>query len=161
MVRQFLDEMAKNPGILQPDIDLRLNKPELRISVDREKAADLGVSVEVVARALETTLGGRQVTRYKRDAEQYDVIIQNKASGRDVPQNIENINVRGRNDVMVPLSALVKMRESVSPRELNHFGQRRSATITANLSPDYSLGEALRFMDATAGKILKLSLIHI
>ncbi|MEI7785605.1 MAG: efflux RND transporter permease subunit [Betaproteobacteria bacterium] len=155
VVRQFLDEMAKNPGIVQPDIDLRLNKPELRIDVDREKAADLGVSVEVVARALETTLGGRQVTRYKRDAEQYDVIIQNRASGRDVPQDIENINVRGRNDVMVPLSALVKARESVSPRELNHFGQRRSATITANLTADYSLGEALRFMDATAAKVLK------
>jgi multidrug efflux pump len=95
------------------------------------------------------------VTRYKRDAEQYDVIIQNRASGRDVPQDIETINVRGRNDVMVPLSALVKTRESVSPRELNHFGQRRSVTITANLSPDYSLGEALTFMDATATKVLK------
>ena len=155
VVRQFLDEMAKNPGIVQPDIDLRMNKPELRIVIDRDKAADMGVSVDVVARALETTLGGRQVTRYKRDAEQYDVIIQNRASGRDVPQDIENINVRGRNDVMVPLSALVKTRESVSPRELNHFGQRRSVTITANLSADYSLGEALTFMDATATKVLK------
>jgi multidrug efflux pump len=155
VVRQFLDEMAKNPGIIQPDIDLRMNKPELRIVIDRDKAADMGVSVDVVARALETTLGGRQVTRYKRDAEQYDVIIQNRASGRDVPQDIENINVRGRNDVMVPLSALVKTRESVSPRELNHFGQRRSVTITANLSADYSLGEALTFMDATASKVLK------
>ncbi len=155
VVRQLLDEIAKNPGIVQPDIDLRMNKPELRIVIDRDKAADMGVSVDVVARALETTLGGRQVTRYKRDAEQYDVIIQNRASGRDVPQDIENINVRGRNDVMVPLSALVKTRESVSPRELNHFGQRRSVTITANLSADYALGEALAFMDATASKVLK------
>ncbi len=155
VVRQILEEVAKNPGIIQPDVDLRLNKPELRVSVDREKAADLGVSVDVVARALETTLGGRQVTRYKRDAEQYDVIVQNRASGRDVPQDIDNIFVRGRNDTMVPLSALVKLRESVSPRELNHFGQRRSVTITANLSPDYSLGEALKFMDQTAAKVLK------
>jgi multidrug efflux pump len=63
--------------------------------------------------------------------------------------------VRGRNDTMIPLSALVKVRESVSPRELNHFGQRRSATITANLSPDYSLGQALAFMNDTAAKVLK------
>jgi multidrug efflux pump len=155
VVRQMLDEMAKNPGIVAPDADLRLNKPELRIEVDRAKAADLGVSVEVVAKALETMLGGRIVTRYKRDAEQYDVIVQTTAGGRTTPEDIDNINVRGRGDTMIPLSALVKVRESVSPRELNHFGQRRSASITANLAPDYSLGEALKFMDATSAKVLK------
>lgn len=155
VVRQLLDEVAKNPGIVSPDADLRLNKPELRIDVDREKAADLGVSVEVVAKALETMLGGRIVTRYKRDAEQYDVIVQTRASGRSTPEDIDNIYVRGRNDAMIPLSALVKVRESVSPRELNHFGQRRSASITASLAPDYSLGEALTFMEQTAAKVLK------
>ncbi|NKE64889.1 efflux RND transporter permease subunit [Ramlibacter sp. RBP-2] len=155
VTRQFLDEIAKNPGIVSPDVDLRLNKPELRIEVDRAKAADMGVSVEVVAKALETMLGGRQVTRYKRDAEQYDVIVQTRPSGRSTPEDIDGINVRGRGDTMIPLSALVKARESVSPRELNHFGQRRSVSITANLAPDYSLGEALKFMDATAAKVLK------
>ena len=155
VVRQILDEIAKNPGIVSPDVDLRLNKPELRIEVERDKAADLGVSVEVVAKAIETLLGGRNVTRYKRDAEQYDVIVQTAASGRTTPDDIDRIYVRGRNDAMIPLSALVKVRESVSPRELNHFGQRRSVSITASLSGDYSLGEALRFMDATAAKVLK------
>jgi len=155
VVRQMLDEMAANPGIVSPDVDLRLNKPELRIEVDRDKAADMGVSVEVVAKALETMLGGRIVTRYKRDAEQYDVIVQTEARGRTTPEDIASINVRGRNDTMIPLSALVKVRESVSPRELNHFGQRRSASITASLSPDYSLGEALAFMDRTAARVLK------
>lgn len=154
-VRRMLDEIAKNPGIVSPDADLRLNKPELRIDVDREKAADMGVSVEVVAKALETMLGGRIVTRYKRDAEQYDVIVQTEPRGRTTPEDIEDINVRGRNDTMIPLSALVKVRESVSPRELNHFGQRRSASITASLSPDYSLGQALQFMDETAARVLK------
>ncbi|RZJ06611.1 MAG: efflux RND transporter permease subunit, partial [Haliea sp.] len=76
VVRQMLDEIAKQPGILQPDVDLRLNKPELRVDIDRTRAADLGVPVDVVARAIETMLGGRNVTRYKRDAEQYDVIVQ-------------------------------------------------------------------------------------
>ncbi len=155
VVRQMLDEMAKNPGIQSPDVDLRLNKPELRIEVDRDKAADMGVSVEVVAKAIETMLGGRVVTRYKRDAEQYDVIVQNQASGRTTPEDIDSIHVRGRNDTMIPLSALVKVRESVAPRELNHFGQRRSVSITANLAPDYSLGQALTFMNETAAKVLK------
>ncbi|MDP3230781.1 MAG: efflux RND transporter permease subunit [Acidovorax sp.] len=151
----FMAEIAKNPGIVGPDVDLRLNKPELRIEVNRERAADLGVGVDVVAKAIETMLGGRTVTRYKRDAEQYDVIVQTAARGRTTPENIDTIYVRGRNDAMIPLSSLVNVRESVSPRELNHFGQRRSATITANLSADYSLGEALTFMDTTAAKVLK------
>ncbi|WP_411883888.1 efflux RND transporter permease subunit [Polaromonas sp. YR568] len=155
ITRQMLDEIAKNPGIVSTDVDLRLNKPELRIEVERDKAADLGVSVEVVAKAIETLLGGRNVTRYKRDGEQYDVIVQTQASGRTTPDDIDRIYVRGRNDAMIPLSALVKVRESVSPRELNHFGQRRSVSFTASLSSDYSLGQALRFMDETAAKILK------
>eukprot|EP01031_Cornospumella_fuschlensis_P022113 gene22113-27072_t len=155
ITRQMMDEIAKNPGILSPDVDLRLNKPELRVEVDRVKAAELGVSIEVVAKTIETMLGGRVVTRYKRDAEQYDVIVQTLPSARNTPDDIDVIQVRGRNDAMIPLSSLVKVRESVSPRELNHFGQRRSVSITANLAPDYSLGEALKFMDETAAKVLK------
>ncbi|MFN7195758.1 MAG: efflux RND transporter permease subunit, partial [Hylemonella sp.] len=119
VTRQFLDEIAKNPGFLTPDVDLRLNKPELKIDVNREKAADLGVSVEVVARAIETMLGGRPVTRYKKDGDQYDVIVQTQSAGRDTPDDIERIFVRGRGDAMIPLSSLVTVRESVAPRELN------------------------------------------
>ena len=99
-------------------------------------------------------LGGRVVTRYKRDAEQFDVLVQTGAEGRATPDAIERLFVKGRNDVMVPLSSLVKVREAVSPRELNHFNQRRSVTLTANLAPGYSLGEALKFLDATAAKTL-------
>jgi multidrug efflux pump len=155
LTRQLMDEVAKNPGILSPDVDLRLNKPELRIEVDRVKAAELGVSIDVVARTIETMLGGRVVTRYKRDAEQYDVIVQTQPSARNTPDDIDVIQVRGRNDTMIPLSSLVKVRESVSPRELNHFGQRRSVSITANLAPDYSLGEAIKFMEEASAKVLK------
>ena len=154
-VRAFQDELAKNPGFVQVDTDLRLNKPEIKLEVDRERAADMGVGVDLIARAVETMLGGRKVTRYKREGEQYDVIVQTNPSGRATPDDIEKIFVRGRNDTMIPLAALVKIREVVVPRELNHFGQRRSASITSNLSADYSVGEALDFMDATAKKVLK------
>ena len=154
-VRAFQDELAKNPGFVQVDSDLRLNKPEIKLEVDRERAADMGVGVDAIARAVETMLGGRNVTRYKREGEQYDVIVQTNPTGRDTPDDIEKIFVRGKGESMIPLSALVKIREVVVPRELNHFGQRRSASITANLSADYSVGEALDFMDATARKVLK------
>jgi len=150
----MLAEMQKNPGIVQPDSDLQLNKPEIFIDVDRARAADAGVAVDVVARTIETMLGGRVVTRYKRDAEQYDVLVQTESAGRATPEDIDKIFVRGRGEAMVPLSSLVKVREAVSPRELNHFNQRRSVTLSANLAPGYSLGEALKFMDATAGRVL-------
>ncbi len=150
----MLAEMQKNPGIVQPDSDLQLNKPEIFIDVDRARAADMGVSVESVARTVETMLGGRVVTRYKRDAEQYDVLVQTTAGGRATPEDIARIFVRGRNETMVPLSSLVRVREAVSPRELNHFNQRRSVALSANLAPGYSLGEALKFMDDTAARVL-------
>ncbi len=153
--QQILAEMARNPGFIAPDTDLRLNKPELFVDVDRDRAADAGVSVEQVARTVETMLGGRAVTRYKRGADQYDVLVQTDVSGRTRPEDIEKLFVRGRNDAMVPLSSLVKVRESVSPRELNHFNQRRSVSITSNLAPDYSLGQALKFLDESAARVLK------
>ena len=155
VTRQFMDEITKNPGIVSADIDLRLNKPELKVDVDREKAADLGVNIDAVARAIETMLGGRQVTRYKRGGDQFDVIVQTDASGRATPDDIEKIFVRGRGDTMIPLASLVNIRESVAPRELNHFSQRRSVSITANLAADYSLGQALDFLDSTAARVLK------
>ena len=150
----MIAEMQKNPGIVQPDSDLQLNKPEIFIDVDRARAADVGVSVDTVARTIETMLGGRVVTRYKRDADQFDVLVQTEVRGRTTPEDIDKIFVRGRGDAMVPLSSLVKVREAVSPRELNHFNQRRSVTLTANLAPGYSLGEALTFMDGAAQRTL-------
>ena len=155
VVRAMQEEIAKNPGIVSVDTDLRLNKPEISLEVDRERAADMGVPVDAIARAVETMMGGRQVTRYKREGEQFDVLVQTKPSDRDTPDDIEKIFVRGRNDAMIPLSALVKIREVVVPRELNHFSQRRSASITANIAPDYSLGEALDFMKQVSSKVLK------
>jgi multidrug efflux pump len=112
------------------------------------------VPVDVIGRTLETMLGGRQVTRYKQDAEQYDVIVQVAAASRADPRDIRDIFVRARNGEMVPLANVVKVSEAVAPRELNHFGQRRSVTISANLAPNYALGEALQWMDQTAARIL-------
>ncbi|MGS5086956.1 efflux RND transporter permease subunit [Hydrogenophaga sp. A37] len=154
VVRQFQDELAKHPGFVQVDTDLRLNKPEIRMDVDRERAADMGVSVDVIARTVETMLGGRVVTRYKRDGEQYDVVVQTVSGDRSAPEDIDGLFVRGRGEAMIPLASLVTLREVVVPRELNHFGQRRSASITANLSPELALGDALQVMNGIATEIL-------
>jgi multidrug efflux pump len=154
VMRRFQDELAKHPGFVQVDTDLRLNKPEVRMDVDRERAADAGVNVDAIARTVETLLGGRTVTRYKRGGEQFDVVVQTDNAQRNAPDDIDRLFVRGRGDVMVPLASLVTIREVVVPRELNHFAQRRSASITANLAPSLALGDALAIMDRIAEDIL-------
>ncbi len=155
VVQAMMGDIAKNPGLQAADTNLRLNRPELRVLVDRDKAADAGVQIETVGRTLETMLGGRQVTRFKKDGEQYDVIVQVQADERNAPDDISNIFVRGRSDQMLPLTSLIKVNESVAPRDLFHFGQRRAVLITANIAASYTLGEALDFMQQTADKHLK------
>jgi multidrug efflux pump len=154
VVQKMLNELQRWPGMQGVDNDLRLNKPELKIRLDRDRVADAGVQVEQIGRLLETALGGRQVTRYKRFGDQYDVIVQLEPRARNEPTDISDLYVRGRNEAMVPLTSLIKVDETVSPRELNHFGQRRAVTFTANLAPGTSLGEAVEFIEGVAGRTL-------
>ncbi|MFS2013219.1 efflux RND transporter permease subunit [Azospirillum sp. CT11-132] len=160
MVNAMMAEARNFPGLTNIDTDLKLNKPELRVSLDRDKSADLGVDVDTVGRTLETLLGGRQVTRFKKDGKQYDVIVQVANVDRRNPDDIAGIYVRGGTSAtggagqMISLANLVKVEERVAPKELNHFNKLRSATITATLAPGTSLGEALAVMQAAANKVL-------
>jgi multidrug efflux pump len=138
-----------NPGLLNPDSDLKLNKPEIKVRVDREKAADMGIPIESIGRTLETLLGGRDVTRFKRAGDQYDVIVKVDNSGRTTPRDLMQIYMRGQNGNMVELANLIDYDETVAPRELNHFNKMRAVTISASLAPGYSLGEALAFLEQT------------
>lgn len=155
VVQQIIAEASNNPGLVNIDSDLRLNKPQVNVAVDRDKAADAGVQIETVGRTLETMLGGRNVTRFKRGSDQYDVVVQVEKDERSSPDDINNIFVRSRDDQMIPLASLLKVQEAVAPRELNHFGQRRAVVISANLANGYTQGEAIDFMEATAQKVLK------
>jgi len=152
-VDQLLAAARQNPRLLNLDTDLKLNKPELKVSVDREKAANLGIEIETIGRTLETMLGGRQVTRFKQNGKQYDVVVKLADSDRARPDDLTQIFVRARGGDMVPLSNLVEIRETVAPKELNHFNKLRSATITATLAPGYVLGEALEFLQIEAEKL--------
>jgi multidrug efflux pump len=154
MLERFLVEARKIPGVINLDSDLKLNKPELKVQVDRDKAADLGISLEDMGRGIETLLGGREVTRFKRDGKQYEVIVQVADVDRRNPDALETIFARGRDGVMVPLSNIVTVQESVAPRELNHFNKLRSATVTATLAPETSLGEALAALEDAARRTL-------
>jgi len=128
------------------DSDLRLNKPELEINIDRERASGLGVSVTDIGTTLETFLGGRVVGNFKRGAKQYDVIAQMRATGRNTPDIINQIYLRGHGG-LVQLANIVNVVETVAPKELNHFNRVRSATITASLAPGVGIGQALDDLD--------------
>jgi multidrug efflux pump len=155
--RVVTDLMARArgfPGLANVDSDLKLNKPQLSVDIDREKAAALGVQVETIGRTLETLLGGRQVTRFKREGKQYDVIVKLEDKDRRQPTDLTSIYVRGANGQLVQLSNLVTVSETVAPKELNHFNRLRAAIISASVAPGYTLSEALAFMEAAAEEVL-------
>ncbi|MBK8324506.1 MAG: efflux RND transporter permease subunit [Betaproteobacteria bacterium] len=154
LLERFIAEASKDPGLTNLDTDLRLDKPEIKVAVNRDKIVDVGASVDAVGRTLESMLGGRQVTRFKRDGEQYDVVVQVADSDRKTPGDIADIYVRGKSGEMIPLSNLVTVRESVAPKSLNHFNRIRAVTVSATLAPGYTLGQALASLDATAKKVL-------
>ena len=154
MVERLMDEARKNPNLVNVDTDLRLNQPELRVGVNREKLADMGVPVDTVGRTLETLLGGRVVTRFKRDGEQYDVLVQVADADRTNPRDITDIYVRGRNGEMIQLSNVLTVSEGVAPKNLNHFQKLRSATVNAGLAPGYTVGQAVDYMNETAKRVL-------
>lgn len=154
MVDQVLAKVRQYPGMANADTDLRLNKPQLSVVLKRDKIAAVGADVEEIGRTLETLLGGRQVTRFKREGQQYDVIVQLADRNREQPTDLTAIFVRGRNGQLVQLSNLVEVTETVAPKELNHFNRQRAAVISANITPGYTLGEALDFMDKTADEVL-------
>ncbi|MFT0891605.1 efflux RND transporter permease subunit [Pseudochelatococcus sp. G4_1912] len=156
-VDAVMERVNANPGFVNPDSDLKLNKPEFRVALDRAKVADLGLDVSVVGRTLETLLGGRQVTRFEVDGEQYDVYVQMAAEDRASPSTLSTIFLRAPSGEMVQLSNIVQVTESVAPKELRRFNQLRSATISSNLAPGYSLGDALAFLDKTAEEVLPAS----
>jgi len=140
--------------LINLDSDLRLNKPELDIQIDRDRAARLGVSVTDIGSTLETLLGGRVVSEFKRGSNQYDVIAQVKPHERATPETIEEIYLRSGGGQLVQLANVVQVRETVSPKELNHYNRVRATTLTANLAPGVDLGTALADLDRIAAENL-------
>jgi len=150
MVEGFLAKISDEPSLINVESDLKMNKPQIRVTVDRDKMADVGVAVDSLGRTLETLLGGRQVTRFKREGKQYDVVVQVGDLNRNNPDDLRRIYVRGNQDEMIALSNLMQIEEVVAPRELNHFNQLRAATISATLAPGHTLGEALDVLEKAA-----------
>lgn len=138
----------ENPRILGLDSDYQERKPQLQIRIDRNRAAELGVSLQNVGRTLETMLGSRIVTTFMRGGEEYNVVLQARGENRATVDDLGNLYVRSdRTGTMVPLSALVKVEEVAGATALKRFDRLRSITLSANLAPGYALGDALSYVE--------------
>lgn len=146
---------AENPRLLNLEKDFVPNRPELRVLIDRERAADQGVSVEVIGRTLETMLGQRIATRYEQDGKQYNVILRGRAEDRATPDDLTALFVRSSTTgQLVPLANLVRIEERAGARELSRVDRMRAVTVSASPAPGYALGEALDYLDRIAAEEL-------
>nr|WP_298412212.1 efflux RND transporter permease subunit [uncultured Halomonas sp.] len=144
-----------NPKLLNLESDYEEDQPQLRVEIDYTQAADLGVTVTEVGRTLETLLGGRSVTRFVDRGEEYDVILEAERGIHTSPNALDNIHVRSaRTDQLIPLSSLVTLTDYAGPSTYSRYNRLRAITLQADLADDYSMGEALSYLEATVDEIL-------
>jgi multidrug efflux pump len=149
----FMMEAQKLGYLINMNTDLKLNTPQLEIEIDRDRASALGVSVTDIGSTLQTLLGGREVTRFKRGNKQYEVMLQVRPQERSSPASIDALYMRGR-EGLVQMASVVKVEEKVAAKELNHFDRVRSATLSANLPPGITVGKAIEDLRAIAKRTL-------
>lgn len=130
------------------DADVKLNRPTLRVSIDRERAADLGVSVEDLSNVLRYFLGEPDISEIERGTERYEIIPEAKDAGQMVPSRVGDFHVRAKSGDLVPLSNIVTMEETLGPSEIHHYARRRSITVSASTPDDVALGSALSSLEA-------------
>ncbi|MBU3078521.1 efflux RND transporter permease subunit [Sphingomonas quercus] len=147
---RILAAAKENPGIVNLDADYVESKPQMLIDVDTQRAGDLGVSVDDVSQALQTLMGSRRVSTYVENGEEYRVMVQAEAEGRDNTTRLGSVYVRSRTGALVPLANLVRTREAASARELGRFNKMRAITLQGGLAPGYPLGRALAFLEDQA-----------
>jgi multidrug efflux pump len=142
----LMAEAQAQPGFLSLDTDYKERKPQIKVSIDRARAAELGVSLESIGRTLETMLGSRIVTTFIKSGREYYVILQGRSEDRASPTDLDNLYVRSdRGNSLIPLASVVKLEELATSSQRNRFDRLRAVSISATLAPSYSMGEAVDF----------------
>jgi multidrug efflux pump len=153
-IPKFLEEARKEPMFANVDVNLKFNKPELQISIDRLKAAELGVNVLDVSQAMQLALSGRRFGYFLQNGRQYQVIGQVDRANRDEPLDLAALYVRNNRGQMVQLDNIVRFEETSNPPQLFHYNRYKSATISAAMAPGFTLGEGIETMEKIAAKVL-------
>lgn len=147
IMTQVRHDTVNHPALVNVESDLDLNKPELRVDISRDKAADLGIPVETIGRTLEVFLGGRKASMFMREGKEYPVIIQMRPQHRGTKSDIDRLHVRGTQGDLIPLSNLVSLSEAVAPKQLNHYEKLRAATISAGVGPGSTLSRSVESLE--------------
>ena len=151
---RFLEEANKSSVLTQVDADLKFNKPELRVLIDRLKASELGVSVDDISQTLQLAYSNRRVGYFTKEGKQYQVLAQVPRSNRDDPQDLKELFVRNNRGEMISLDNLVSVQESNTPPTIYHFNRYKSATISASLAPGKTIGDGIDEMNRIAKSLL-------
>ncbi|HWJ29022.1 MAG TPA: efflux RND transporter permease subunit, partial [Flavisolibacter sp.] len=153
-VPKFLDEANRDPVFQGVDVDLKFNKPELRVNVNRIKASQMGVSEQDISQTLQLALSNRQLGYFTMGGKQYQVIGEVSRSDRDDPTDLKSLYVRNNKGDMISLDNLVSFTEATTPSTIYHFNRYKSATISANLAPGKTIGDGIKEMQAIASRLL-------
>jgi multidrug efflux pump len=151
---EIMRRLRSDPSFGNVTTNLYLNKPQLEVEIDRNRASDLGVSMRDVAMTLQIMLGGLDLSTFKIEGETYNVMVQLEHAGRDDPRDLLLISVRGKNDGLISLSSFTTSRETIAPREIPHTDRQRSALISTNLSEGVAQGDAMQIALEVAQEVL-------
>jgi multidrug efflux pump len=151
---KFLEEANKNPVFQGVDCNLKFNKPELNITIDRDRAKDLGVSVADLAQTLQLALSGQRFNYFTMNGKQYQVIGQFDRANRDEPLDITSMYLRNDKGELVQLDNIITIKEQSSPPQLYHYNRYQSATVSAGLAPGKTVGDGIKEMDKIAKQVL-------
>ncbi len=147
---RLLSAASANPGLIGLEDDYSETKPQLRLRINRERAADLGISVADINRTLETLLGSRRVTTFMMGGEEYDVILEGEPDRQRSPGDLNHIYLRAASGDLVPLANLAELSDSAGAAVLNRYNRVRAVTLEASLAEGYALGEALAYLEGLA-----------
>ena len=146
---RIIAKASANPGLVNVDSDYKERKPHMDVEIDRNRAADLGISIDAIGSTLESMLASRTVGTFVRGGREYDVIVQARSGDRASPSDLNNLYVRAeRTSQLVPLASVVHLTEAATATQLNRFNRLRAVTISASLAPGYSMGEAVNYVRA-------------
>ena len=155
MLPKILEEARQSKVLMNADVDLKFNKPELRVEIDRLRAAQLGVSVNDISQTLQLAYSNRRLGYFTKDGKQYQVMGQVARTDRDDPNDLKMLFVRNSRGEMISLDNLVSTYESNTPPTIYHFNRYKSATISAGLQPGFTIGDGIEEMNKIADKLLE------
>lgn len=154
IIPRFLEEANKSTVLQGVDVDLKFNKPELKVEIDRLKASELGVSVQDISETLQLALSNRRLGYFVKDGKQYQVMGQVERANRDDPSDLKNIYVRSASGQSISLDNVVSVLEDVTPPTIYHYNRYKSATISSGLAPGKTIGDGIKEMERIRKNIL-------